>query len=361
LGSGASCLAGLLLGTAVGDALGLPAEGLSRARLQRLWHGEWRHRFVCGHGMLSDDTEHTLFVAQALLATPRDAAAFQRALAWKLRGWLLGLPAGVGFATLRAILKLWLGCSPEHSGVFSAGNGPAMRSAILGVYFADDEARLIAFTTASTRLTHTDPRALTGALAVALAAAHATREPPLGVADLLARLATLAAAGDLEWPRLLAAIQQQLAAGTSVAGFAEQLGLGRGISGYVYHTVPIALYAWLRHPGDFRAALTAALDCGGDTDTVGAIVGAISGAGVGAVGVPSEWLAGICDWPRSPALLLRVAGRLAAQRERGGDPESGGGGLGAVAYAWPLLPVRNLGFLVIVLLHGLRRLLPPHR
>ena len=41
------------------------------------------------------------------------------------------LPAGVGLATARACLKLWLGFSPERSGIYSAGNGPAMRSAVL--------------------------------------------------------------------------------------------------------------------------------------------------------------------------------------------------------------------------------------
>ena len=129
---------GVLTGTAVGDALGLPAEGMSRQRLQRRWHGQWRHRFLFGRGMVSDDTEHTLFVAQALLAHPNDPVAFQRCLAWKLRLWLLGIPAGIGFATLRAILKLWLGFPPTRSGVHSAGNGPAMRSAIIGAYFFDE-------------------------------------------------------------------------------------------------------------------------------------------------------------------------------------------------------------------------------
>ena len=60
-------LAGVLLGTAVGDALGLPAENLSSRRIRRWWKGEWRMRFVFGRGMVSDDTEHTLMVAQALL------------------------------------------------------------------------------------------------------------------------------------------------------------------------------------------------------------------------------------------------------------------------------------------------------
>lgn len=96
---------GLLLGTAVGDAIGLPAEGMSAARIRRLWGGRWEHRFFFGHGMLSDDSEHTLMVGQALLQHPADDRAFARALAWKLRWWLAALPAGVGLATLRSILK----------------------------------------------------------------------------------------------------------------------------------------------------------------------------------------------------------------------------------------------------------------
>ena len=56
-----------------------------------------------------------------------------------------------------------------------------------------------------------------------------------------------------------------------MADFAASLGLTNGVTGYIYHTVPVAVYAWLRHYGDFRVTLEAVLDCGGDTDTVGAI------------------------------------------------------------------------------------------
>jgi ADP-ribosylglycohydrolase len=51
-------IAGVLLGTVVGDTLGLPAEGMSRQRIQRRWRGEWRHRLFFSRGMMSDDTEH---------------------------------------------------------------------------------------------------------------------------------------------------------------------------------------------------------------------------------------------------------------------------------------------------------------
>src|SRR5580692_5050571 len=143
---------GTLIGTAVGDALGLPAENLPPERIRKMWGGQWRMRFLCGRGMTSDDTEHTEMVAQALLSHPDDPVAFQRALGWRLRWWFLGLPAGVGLATARACLHLWLGISPKRSGVFSAGNGPAMRSAIIGAFFEHDQHRRVEFVKASTRL-----------------------------------------------------------------------------------------------------------------------------------------------------------------------------------------------------------------
>jgi ADP-ribosylglycohydrolase len=65
-------LTGVLLGTAVGDALGLPREGLSPRRARRLFGGPpLRHRLVFGRGMVSDDTEHACVTAQALLRSPR--------------------------------------------------------------------------------------------------------------------------------------------------------------------------------------------------------------------------------------------------------------------------------------------------
>lgn len=162
-------IAGVIHGTAVGDALGLPREGISRRRARRLFGDPpLRHRFLFGTGMVSDDTEHTCMVGQALLRAPERADDFARSLAWRLRLWLLGLPDGTGRATLRAILKLWLGYSPVSSGVWSAGNGPAMRAATLGVCLGHDRDRLRAYVRASTRLTLTNPRAERGSFLVAL-------------------------------------------------------------------------------------------------------------------------------------------------------------------------------------------------
>lgn len=271
---------GVLLGTAVGDALGLPAENLSPESIQRRWKGEWRMRLVFGCGMISDDTEHTLMVAQALLSHPRDAAAFQKSLGWKLRWWFASLPGGVELATARACLKLWIGFPARKAAVASGGSGPAMRSAIIGAYFADDPERRRAFVLASSRLTHHSWQAETAALAVAecVALAVLTGQPP-EVDQVLRCLRRLSDYG--EWQELLRRVESSIGENQSIAEFVRTLGMNRGVTGYSLHVVPVAIYAWLRHPGDFRQALISALNCGGDTDTVGAIAGAMIGAGVG--------------------------------------------------------------------------------
>jgi ADP-ribosyl-[dinitrogen reductase] hydrolase len=346
-------IAGAILGTAVGDALGLPREGLSRRRGRRLFGGApLRHRWLLGRGMVSDDTEHTCMTAQALLHAPHDADAFARSLAWRLRLWLLGLPAGTGWATLRSVIRLWLGFSPATSGVWSAGNGPAMRAAILGVCLGGDRDRLRAYIRASTRLTHRDPRAERGALLVALAAHHGLTHGPAGVhADAFLQMVGEALPDrDAELDGLLAALADHLRRGATASEFADALGQSRGVSGYIYHSVPVALYGWLRHPSDLRAAVEEVIELGGDADSTGAIIGGIAGATVGAARIPSEWLDGLLEWPRSVAWMRRLAERLADQ----------GAPAGPLRLFWPGLFPRNGLFLAAVLLHVFRRILPPY-
>jgi len=344
--------AGVLLGTAAGDSVGLPAEGLGPETIRRRWPGPWRHRLLpAAKGMWSDDTEHTLMVAQCLLEHPEDAAAFQRALARRLRWWLAALPAGVGLATARAILRLWLGFGPERAGVFSAGNGPAMRCAVIGAYFAGDEKRRTDYVAACTRLTHTDPKALTAARAVAeLVAAIVGGRLPVGETPV-ALLAGLDA--DPLWQELVGNLAKAAAGGASVTEFAAGLGLRRGVTGYAWHSVPVAIYAWWRHRGDFRAILEAAFACGGDTDTVGAIVGALAGAELGPDAIPADWLGGIREWPRSMRWVRSLAEALS--RSAASHPPVA---CRPPAWCWPAVPLRNLFFLGVVLVHGLGRLIP---
>jgi ADP-ribosylglycohydrolase len=357
----AEVLVGCLLGTAVGDALGLPREGLGRVRAARLFgtpsaSSPLEHRLLPGHhGMFSDDTEHACLVSTSLLAAPDDPRRFARSLAWGLRLWFLGLPAGIGSATLRSVLKLWIGFSPERSGVFSAGNGPAMRAPLLGACLAFRASSLEAWVRASTRLTHTDPRAEAGALALARAAAFAARHGPPRESEPVLR--TLREdVRDPELLRSLDLIGEQLSRGAEVERFAEVLGQSKGISGYVHHTVPASLYAWLKHPTDFVSAVTSVITLGGDSDTTGAIVGALAGTALGRAAIPSPWLNGLLEWPR-PVSYLESLGRALSER----FPERGpGADARPPKWFWPGLLPRNLLFFAVVLRHGFRRLLPPY-
>jgi ADP-ribosyl-[dinitrogen reductase] hydrolase len=352
-------IAGVILGTAVGDALGLPREGMSRTRGRKMFGGPpSHHHLVLGRGMISDDTEHTCMVGQALLRAPIDADAFARSLAWRLRFWLFGLPAGVGLATLRAVGKLWIGFSPANSGVYSAGNGPAMRAAILGVCLGQNLDLLRAYIRASTRLTHTDPKAERGAFLVALAAHHGAVHGTDGVrADaFFQEMRALANDLDAELLELLGKMEDHLKRDATAVEFADALGLQRGVTGYIYHSVPVALYCWLRHPGNYRLAIEEVIDLGGDTDSTAAIVGGIAGATVGAGGIPEEWIGGIWEWPRSVAWIRALALRLANQF----STEGNGTTQKPQPLFWPGRIPRNLMFLLIVLLHGFRRLLPPY-
>jgi ADP-ribosylglycohydrolase len=348
-----SPIIGCLLGTAVGDALGLPYEGMSRQRGARLLGAPDRHRFLLGRGMVSDDTEHTCMVAQALIASAGDPDRFAHRLARRLRWWLLGLPAGIGRATLRACIKLWLGFSPRHSGVYSAGNGPAMRSAILGAAIADLP-RLCELVRISARITHTDPRGERGALAVALAAHLARSQPAVEGALYLSSLrALLPGPSDDELLGLLERVVQSVAAGRSLDSFALAQGWKKGVSGYVCHTVPAAIHAWLSYPRDFQAGVTAVIRCGGDTDSTAAIVGGIIGAAVGKDGIPAGWLDRLCEWPRTVAWMEHLGTTLEqalALGQPARPPRLSAAGLLA----------RNGVFLLAVLGHVARRCLPPY-
>ncbi len=345
---------GCILGTAVGDALGLCCEGMSRRRQRRMFGEFEEYHFFFGRGMISDDTEHTTMVAQALIASGGDPAKFTRSLAWRLRFWVLGAPAGIGFATLRSLIKLWIGFPGTRSGVFSAGNGPAMRSAIIGVSFGADRERMRELVSASTRVTHIDPKAEHGSLAVALAARMASETTDVSPQDYLEELATLIE-GDVA-DELLALLQkaaESVAAGASAAAFADSLGQQKGITGYVYDTVPAVMHCWFAHPTDFKTAILELIRLGGDTDTTAAILGGIMGAGVGKAGMPGEWIEGLWEWPRSVGWMQELGRRL-AKASQGDDGQKP-----AWLPPWGVL-IRNAFFMVVVLAHGFRRIAPPY-
>ena len=344
----ADAVIGCLLGTAVGDSLGLPYEGMTASRAAKLFPDTARHHLLFGKGLVSDDTEHACFVAQSLVRSNGDVNEFQSQLARFLRWWLLALPAGVGFATLRSIIKLWCGFSPTKSGVFSAGNGPAMRSPLLGVAFGNDPDRLKQYVRASTEITHSDPKAYYAALAVAIAAHQSAHDDSLSANGFLETLDLLLPANAREFYELAQHAARSAANKEPVTQFAHEIGSKKGISGYSYHTVPCVLQVWFRHGDDFEHGLQEIIRAGGDTDTAAAIYGGIVGARAGKSGIPEDWLNNIIEWPRTIDWIERLG--IAVADNSNDSPR----------YFKPGILIRNFLFLFVVLVHGLRRLAPPY-
>ena len=154
-------IAGTLLGTALGDALGLAAEGMSAlTAIARRFGRVERFHLIGSSGFVSDDTEQSCSVAQSLARHPDDLDRCVGAFRRSLLGWFCRLPWGVaGLATVRASLRIGLGFS--RSGVFSAGNGAAMRAAIIGTFFDNRPVEAERFSgPALAEATHLDPRAI---------------------------------------------------------------------------------------------------------------------------------------------------------------------------------------------------------
>jgi ADP-ribosylglycohydrolase len=224
-----------------------------------------------------------------------------------------------------------------------------MRSPIIGATVEDDERR-ITLTRASTRITHTDPKAEQGAQVIALAASLARANQMIEAGAFAARVAELLGADGAELALLISGAAESVTAGHSTPEYADSIGLGTGVSGYVMDTVPVAIHAYLSHQDDYRRAVMSVIECGGDADTTAAIVGGIVCAGAGPEGIPDSWLTGLKDWPRSTGWIRRLG--LAFT--------NADGVLGTPKLFAPAIVLRNLFFLVVVLLHGFRRLLPPY-
>lgn len=335
-------LAGTLLGTALGDALGLACEGMSAASIARRFGVVDRFRLLGGTGYVSDDTEQAALVAQSLARHPDDPAACVRAFRRSLLGWACRLPWGVGRATLRACARIALGL--PRSGVLSAGNGAAMRAAIVGAFFHDRPRERVEFGRALAEVTHRDIRAVEGALYVAEVAAFLTRSPTGTPQTGVAEARTL-----VGHPELGAALDRAVELEGRGAGLREAAERC-GTTGFVVHTVSFATFCFLRHADDPMRALIEAIAAGGDTDSIGAILGAWLGARHGEAGLPGHLIGRIHDGPFGPTHLRALASSLAGRRDGREAP--------VPHYSPTAALARNLALYPVILGHGFRRLVP---
>lgn len=287
---------GVLLGTFVGDALGMPFEGapplaapepleLEDARL--------------GVGTYTDDTQMMIALAEVLrdFDDVDEAYVAQRFLdAYDAR-------RGYGPGTTQ-VFALWQRGVPVDDAagqIFrggSFGNGAAMRIAPVGAHFSDDDEQLVQAARLSAKVTHAHPLGIEGAVILAAAIGGAIRGE-----DVL--LAARCHAREPEFQRALAEVEVAVSERWPPGRVAGTLGSDASALG----SVPAALVSALRATS-FEEACTFAVRIGGDADTIGAMAGALAGGLFGASSIPARWLDGLENGEKGRDYVMRLAADL---------------------------------------------------
>ena len=302
-------LVGSLLGQALGDALGFVVEAQPpeiatvyvNGWLRGGRAGEWSHPQY-PFGQYSDDTQ----LARELLRSFQDAGRwdpprFAARLAELFRD---RRDVGAGQGTRSAALRLLMGVSWSEAGTAPpyAGNGAAMRAGPLGLLFPEPSAMCRA-AGEQARVTHLDPRCAAGAAAVARAVSLAAERLPLERPAFLNELAACAGADDSPMAEAIRCLDEwaslepgEAARHVHLSGLDPAHGSHwQGISAFVIPSVVWSLYAFLRSPDDYWETICTAIGVGGDTDTMAAIAGAISGARLGVSALPESLVSRLTD------------------------------------------------------------------
>lgn len=338
---------GALAGLALGDALGMPTQAMSPQQIQTVYghvtglvDGDKSQPYAPGMaaGSVTDDTEQALLIASLLLkghgsGLNLDASEFSHALlAWEDSMIERGSLDLLGPSTKAALERVRAGENPLRVGGEGTTNGAAMRVTPIGIAASTSDRQLFADAVwSSCQVTHATRQGFQSAALVAAAVSLGIDAGAADVTDLLwkavAFVRSLPERG--AWspePDVVAATHRALKLAAQPPSSLEWLAGQIGTAVAAAQAIPMA-FALLACDPSPRALLQAA-NLGGDTDTIGAIAGAILGASLGVEVFDAYGLAQVEQV--SQLDLPSVATDLLALRDR-----EGGGAAPAAATTSP--------------------------
>lgn len=284
---------GAIMGTAFGDALGLPVEGLTSRQIEE------QHGVVAdflphpeGQGRYSDDTQLTLATTISLIRSEGlEAEDCARSCAEHFDP-----QRGYGRSAMRVLSALANGGDYRTTGNImfvsgSYGNGAAMRIAPVGLMYGHLPAgRLRALVYEAVRSTHTHDEAIDAAFLIALFVGRLSRLHSSTDFDYTPGLIEfLSYCRDPLMKSKVGLAGELLTADIGDKAAAQQIGCGVRSS----ESVVLAFYLAMRHLNNTEKAIVQAVRSGGDTDTIAAMAGAVVGARHGDRSFPRRWHAGL--------------------------------------------------------------------
>jgi ADP-ribosyl-[dinitrogen reductase] hydrolase len=306
---------GVMLGLAAGNALGVPVEGESAHAIRRRFSGgitevnpQERDR------SWDDDLAQAALLAETLAESDElDPERF----AARLVVWAQQNGRGIGTLTRSVIDELNKGrpsqeaarLAWERNPTSNAGNGAVMRCPPVALRHLRSGVDLVRTARSSALVTHYDARCEWSTAVTAVAIATCLSGAPAPVGDVASAAAAIGGKG---W--LGDSIAQVTEAVQSVEGAAlSALELDSPVDmGFTLKAMQVALWCTAQ-PGGFEETVVAVVNEGGDTDTNGAVAGAVMGARHGASNIPQRWLDNIADTED----LTKLADRLLDKMEEG--------------------------------------------
>jgi poly(ADP-ribose) glycohydrolase ARH3 len=292
---------GCLLGLAVGDALGGRFEAQSADAIRaRFPSAEQLIAYPKDEIWYTDDTQMAIGISEALIER---GEIVEDVLC---RAFVANYVPSRGYGRgARAVLDAmedggdYRQVAEQHFPGGSFGNGAAMRVAPLGLLFRDDRKRLWQQARLSALPTHLHPLGIEGAQLLALAVAICSRIERFDGAEFFDKL--LAVCESAEY-------RAKLEAAAKVQSSDELAGLGNRIE--ALHSVPTAIASFALTPESFEDTVCNVIFLGGDTDTLAAMAGALSGAYLGIGRLPGRLVGLLESSPKGRAYIQQIAGQL---------------------------------------------------
>lgn len=282
---------GVIFGQAIGDALGLGTEFMTKKEVDRYYPNgltcydqiiQDNHRKRWAKGAWTDDTEMMLCIANAII---KDKDIKLSTIAQNFKEWFNGEPLGIGCNTFKVLSFKDYTDNPQKgaeiiwnlSGKKSAANGAVMRTSVIGLWKDDTERHAAQVC----KLTHYDPRCVGSCAIISLLINN------LVYRNQILSLKQLIEIGERYDDRI-----REYLVKASQYDCLEDLVLDDSSMGYTLKTLSAAIWC-LFHCNSFEEGLLAVVNAGGDADTNAAVACSLLGARYGYSAIPQKYIEGL--------------------------------------------------------------------